>query len=364
MRILTKWFITVVFFSLGVVCLGGNVVVINPSDLVDESQSSESINQEREFNAVEVIMEHISDSNEWHLFTYGGHHYSIPLPVIIIEDMSLKIFMSSRVSHGEDYEGYTMSKGRIVSTNNLQRASVLDVFTGLSGKFIDISISKNVLSIFISIAIMFMIFFSALKSYKVGIESTPRGVAKLVEPIIVFVRDQIAIPNMGEKNAYVFLPFLLTVFFFIWINNLLGLIPIFPGGANVTGNISVTMSLALITSIIINFNGKKAYWKHVFSPPGVPFWLLPIMIPVEILGIFIKPFALMMRLFANITAGHIMILSLISLVIIFKTLLVAPASVFLVLFISMLELLVAALQAYIFTVLSALFIGMAVDDGH
>ena len=182
-----------------------------------------------------------------------------------------------------------------------------------------------------------------------------------MEPLVLFVRDDIAVPNIGKK-ADKFLPYLLTVFFFIWINNLIGLVPFFPGSANLTGNISFTVTLALITFLITNFNGNKDYWKHIFATPGVPVWLAPIMIPVEIMGILAKPIALLIRLFANITAGHIIILSLISLIFIFKSVAIAPVSVGFVLFMNVLELLVAAIQAYIFTLLSALFIGMAVEE--
>ena len=187
--------------------------------------------------------------------------------------------------------------------------------------------------------------------------------AKFLEPLIVFVRDDIARPNIGEKDYKRYMPYLLTLFFFIWINNLIGLIPFFPFSANYTGNIALTMTLAVFTLLITNFSGKKYYWKHILTPP-VPVALWPIMIPVELIGILSKPFALMVRLFANITAGHIIILSLVSLIFIFDTVLISPVSVAFVLFMNVLELLVAALQAYIFTLLSALFIGMAVEEHH
>jgi ATP synthase subunit 6 len=183
-----------------------------------------------------------------------------------------------------------------------------------------------------------------------------------MEPLVLFVRDDIAVPNIGAKKADKFLPYLLTIFFFIWVNNLLGLIPFFPGSANMSGNIAFTFTLAMLTFIITNVNGNKAYWKHVFATPGVPLWLSPIMIPVELMGLIAKPVALFIRLFANITAGHIIILSLVSLIFIFKTIAIAPVSVAFVLFMNVLELFVAALQAYIFTLLSSLFIGAAVAD--
>jgi F-type H+-transporting ATPase subunit a len=186
----------------------------------------------------------------------------------------------------------------------------------------------------------------------------------LLEPVILFVRDDIVIPNLGEKRHEAYLPYLLTIFFFILINNLLGLVPFFPFGANVTGNIAVTFVLAFLTFIITQFSGGRNYWRHVFATPGVPFWLLPIMIVVELIGIISKPFALMVRLFANMSAGHIIVLALVSIIFIFKTLWVVPGAVVFVIFMDFLELLVAFLQAYVFTLLSALFIGIAVEEEH
>ena len=200
------------------------------------------------------------------------------------------------------------------------------------------------------------------RKYKKG-NLVPSGLQGFLEPIVLFIKEDIAIPNIGEHKFHRFLPYLLTVFFFIWINNMLGLVPFFPGGANLTGNIAVTMTLAVFTLIITNTSGSKTYWGHVFAPP-VPKWLWFIMIPVEMIGVLSKPFALMIRLFANITAGHIIVLSLVSLIFIFKTVWISPASIVFVLFMDVLELLVAILQAYIFTLLSALFIGLAVHEHH
>jgi F-type H+-transporting ATPase subunit a len=293
-----------------------------------------------------------------------GHeqHVSIPLPVILW-DGDWHFFMSSAAAHGHVHEGYTLNHGVIVSTEGKEKAALADLFNGLEGKFVDLSISKNVAGILISCFLLLLVFTRVNRAYKKH-NGVPKGIAGFMEPVVLFIRDDVALPNIGEKKADRFLPLLLTIFFFIWFNNLLGLIPIFPGGTNVTGNIAVTMVLALITLVVVNVNGNKGYWGHVFWPPGVPLLLKIIIIPVEILGLFTKPFALMMRLFANITAGHIMILSLISLVFIFKSIYIGPASVLLALFISVLELLVAALQAYIFTVLTALFIGMSVQEHH
>ena len=186
-----------------------------------------------------------------------------------------------------------------------------------------------------------------------------------LEPVILFIRDDIAVPNIGEHKYERYMPYLLSVFFFILLNNIFGLIPFPPPfGANVTGNVGITFVLALCTFLITQFSGNKAYWRHVFAAPGVPVWLLPIMIPVELIGLISKPFALMIRLFANITAGHIIVLSLICLIFIFDTLWVAPVSIVFVIFMDCIELLVAFLQAYIFTLLSSLFIGMATAEEH
>lgn len=210
--------------------------------------------------------------------------------------------------------------------------------------------------------ILFFIFFSVAATYKKRVGKAPKGLQSLIEPVIMFVRDEIARPNIGYRYQR-YMPILLTIFFFIWINNLMGLIPIFPGGANVTGNILLTFVMAFIVLLVVNFSANKYYWKHIFMPP-VPVWLYPIMIPVELIGVISRPFALMIRLYANISAGHIIVLSLISLIFIFKTLWIAPVSIIFVLFMDVLELLVAFLQAFIFTMLTALFIGTAVEEHH
>ncbi len=215
-------------------------------------------------------------------------------------------------------------------------------------------------AIFLSIIILVAVFGSVAGSYDAN--GVARGIGAFLEPIIVFVRDDIAIPNIGEKKYERYMPYLLTVFFFIWINNLLGLVPFFPGGSNVTGNISVTFVLAIITYLITTFSGNREYWGHIFWMPGVPVVMRPLLAVIELVGTLTKPFALMMRLFANIAAGHILILALISLIFMFKSAWLSTVSVPFVVFMSLLELLVAILQAYIFTLLSALFIGMAVAE--
>ena len=189
----------------------------------------------------------------------------------------------------------------------------------------------------------------------------PTGLRGFTEPLILFVKDEIAVPNLGEEHYRKYLPYLLTLFFFIWVNNMLGLLPM---GANLTGNIAVTLLLAVFTFIITNFSGSKHYWKEIVRMPGVPIAIQPIMTVIEFIGLLTKPFSLMIRLFANITAGHIIVLSFISLIFIFKSVLISPVSIVFVLFMDVLELLVAALQAYIFTMLTAMYIGMAVKGGE
>ncbi|RZK49954.1 MAG: ATP synthase F0 subunit A [Pedobacter sp.] len=313
---------------------------------------------EEKFNPTQVIMEHIGDSHVWHLWG----HTSLPLPVILyIPGQGLEMFSSGGFHHGEDdvvgkYNTYRLvhDKIKVVNAGEVDEAA--------SEKVLDFSITKNVASMFLAIAILLIVFGSMAKAYKKREGKGPRGIQSLLEPFVLFIRDDIAKPNIGHKYAK-FMPYLLTLFFFIWVNNILGLIPIFPGAANVTGNIALTFVLAMGTLLIVNLNGNKYYWKHILVP-DVPWWLYPIMIPVELIGIISKPFALMVRLFANITAGHIIVLSLISLIFIFKTLAIAPVSVAFVMFMYVLELLVAFLQAFIFTLLTALFIGMAVDEHH
>jgi F-type H+-transporting ATPase subunit a len=275
----------------------------------------------------------------------------------------LDIFSSKKLAHGHEYKGYRLEeegdlKGKIVKINE-------DDSVNMENMPLDFSMTKAVMGMLFAALIGLWLFLSLSRSYKKTGISHPKGIQSFLEPIVLFVRDDIAIPNIGDKNYEKFMPYLLSAFFFILINNLMGLVPFPPPfGANVTGNIAVTLIMALFTFFTIQFNGNKSYWKHIFAAPGVPFWLLPIMIPVELIGMISKPFALMVRLFANITAGHIIVLSLVCLIFIFKSLAVAPVSILFVIFMDCLELLVAFLQAYVFTLLSALFISMAVEEGH
>lgn len=322
-----------------------------------------------EFDATEVIMHHIKDAHEWHLVEIKGENgeskqVSIPLPVILYYKGHLDVFMSSKFHHGnadvvcgsgKDQRIYRLSHGHIeVVTEGEEKHAEHS-----AAKPLDFSITKNVASMMVSAVLLLGLFIPIGRKYKAG-KLVPSGAQSFMEPIVLFIRDDIAKPNIGHHKYEKYLPYLLTVFFFIWFNNMLGL---FPGGANLTGNIAVTMVLALMTMFITNFSGNKNYWKHILAPP-VPKWLWFIMIPVELIGVLSKPFALMIRLFANITAGHIIMLSLISLIFIFKTVWISPVSIAFVLFMDILELLVAILQAYIFTLLSALFIGLAVQEHH
>ncbi|HXI00941.1 MAG TPA: F0F1 ATP synthase subunit A [Sphingobacteriaceae bacterium] len=317
-----------------------------------------SEHHEEAFNPAEAIIEHISDSHGWHLWG----HTTLHLPVILYTNKGMETFSSSQFGHGEKaysgkYYTYKLEKNKV---KIIDGSGQID--EAATKKLFDISITKNVASLWLSILIILLVFFTVAASYRKRVGKAPKGLQSFIEPLVVFIRDEIAKPNIGYKYER-FMPLLLTFFFFILVNNLMGLVPFFPGGANVTGNIAVTFVLAGITMLVTNFSANKYYWKHIFLP-STPKWLYPIMWPVEIIGIFSKPVALMIRLFANITAGHIIVLALISIIFVFKSVYVAPASVLFVVFMDVIELLVAFLQAYIFTLLSALFIGSAIEEHH
>lgn len=349
-------------FSLGFLCAAPTL-----------NAAEKDADNDGTFDPKPMIMHHISDSHEWHLWDVEGDdgevtEYSIPLPVILYHNGNLNVFLSSAFDHGKKNvtksgAEFTMYHGKIYFADENGGVNYDEDGEVANARPIDLSITKNVFMMLVSAVLLVVLFGSVGKSYGKGV-SVPRGLTSFLEPLVVFVRDDIARPIIGEEKYSRFLPFLLTAFFFIWINNLLGLVPFFPGGANLTGNIAVTGVLAIFTFIITNVNGNKHYWQHIFAMPGVPIYVLPIMIVVELVGLIVKPLALMIRLFANITAGHIIILSLISLIFIFETLWISPVSMAFALFMNVLELLVAALQAYIFTLLSALFIGGAVAEEH
>lgn len=296
-----------------------------------------------------VAFEHILDSHSWHLWGEGHEAVAMPLPVIIYSNTKgLQMFMSSRFEHGHaEYNGYRLEHEDILSSDP-------------SETIYDFSITKNVAQLFLTAAILLFLFISIANAYKTtGITTAPKGKQSFFEPLITFVRDDIAKTNIGH-NSDKYVPYLLTVFFLILLNNALGLIPI---AANLTGNIAFTLVLSVITLIVTNVNANSHYWKHIFAPPA-PKLLYIILVPLEIVGIFTKPFALMIRLFANITAGHIIVISLVGLIFVFKTVWISPVAVGFALFIDVLECLVALLQAYIFTLLTALFIGSASAEHH
>ncbi|MDY3547228.1 F0F1 ATP synthase subunit A [Riemerella anatipestifer] len=331
--------------------------------------STETKQSGEKYNPVPDIMHHISDSHSWHLWGEGEKSVGFSLPVILW-DNGLKVFSSSSFGHHEDevaqVDGnyYKLYHNKVYKTD---ANGTLEMHDGhpSNERPLDFSITKNVAQTLLAAVLLVVLAFATKSSYTSN--GVPKGIAKFLEPLVLFVRDDIALENIGTKKYLKYTPYLVTLFLFIWIVNLLGLI---PGAANVSGNIAFTMVLAVLTFIIVTFSGKKTYWSHIFDPLGnnMPWTgkalVYIILVPVEILGMFTKPFALMIRLFANMTAGHIVILSLISLIFIMETYAIAPVSIMLTLFINTLELLVAALQAYIFTLLTALFIGMAVEEGH
>jgi F-type H+-transporting ATPase subunit a len=315
-----------------------------PMPEFNEHESTE----QKEFNASEVILHHVMDDHIWHLF--DGHYGTIYLPVIVYSsEKGLDVFSSHKFydEHHNivEYNGYKLEHNHILLAD--------------SGKAVlDISITKNVAMLLINAVLMILVFSAVAKGYRKNKDKAPKGIQSFFEPIILFVRDEIVKPNIGHHYEK-FFPYLLTLFFFILFGNLLGLL---PGAGNLTGNIAVTLSLALLTFIITNVSGNKAYWSHIFWTPGVPLPLRIIILPVEIIGIFTKPISLTVRLFVAITAGHIVLLSLISLTFIIGSIWVGVGSTLMVLFISGIELLVAGIQAYVFTLFTSLYIGMATAD--
>ena len=331
------------------------------------------------FNASEVIFGHVLNAHEFHFLDIGDHPVTIPLPVILYSSQrGLTSFSSSRFEHGhKTYGGYAILTehrikewkldpaknyiGDIVAVNELGEYDP-------SVKIFDISLTRNVVQMLLALTLFTWIMIRIAKRYKsgVGVTSAPKGSQSLLEPVITFVRDEVAKPNLGHKSDK-YLPYLLTVFFFILINNLFGLI---PGTANVTGNIAFTAMLGLISFVVIMFSTNKHYWGHIFNPPGVPLGVKFILVPVEFLSVFIKPFALIIRLFANMVAGHIIIICLISLIFIFGQLNpiagwgASPLAIGFTVFIYLIEVLVAFLQAFIFTMLTAVFIGQAFEGEH
>lgn len=320
------------------ICFSSNFLVLS----ADKAEGED-------FNMGEMIMHHVLDDYQYEIM----HGLVIPLPVILYtEKNGLLIFSSSNlfdddhVPLEEGYNGFKYYHGKLKPIN--QDAS-----------YVDLSITKNVAFLILTATLMILVFLSVAKGYSKK-NSAPKGIQALFEPVIIFVRDDIVKPNIGE-NYEKYLPYMLTLFFFIFFGNVLGLM---PGAANLTGNIAVTLSLALFTFLITNFSGNKHYWKHIFWTPGIPIIMRVIILPIELIGVFSKPISLMIRLFAAITAGHIVLLSFIGLIFIFQSYFVGVMSALFVVGLNLVELMVAGIQAYVFTMFSSVYIGLATEDGH
>ena len=325
-------------------------------------------------NMKEVIFGHVMDGHEFHFF--GA---SLPLPVLLYSpERGFSAFMSSNFHHGhEPYKGYVLLNAENIKELGLNPKKftagkiipIKDDKYDTSTKVYDISLTRNVVQMFLALIILVWIMTSIAKKYKTGqgVTSAPKGMQSLLEPVVAFVRDEVAVPNLGYKSNN-YLPYLLTIFFFILINNIFGLI---PGSANVTGNIAFTLVLGVISFIVTLASSNKHYWMHIFNPPGVPLGVKFILVPVEFLSMFLKPFSLIIRLFANMVAGHIIIICLISLIFIFGEKMgtvagwgASPLSLAFTIFIYFIEVLVAFLQAFIFTTLTAVLVGSAIEGDH
>jgi F-type H+-transporting ATPase subunit a len=350
----------VLCFSLVTLAFSGNAFA---NEKVEGQEAKAKGHEEKAFNVTETILDHIKDDHSWHLWG----HTSLSLPVILHTPKGFEFFSSAKFmnEHHEQivYKGnfdYKIIEGKV---KIVDASEAID--EAASKTLWDFSITKNVASLFISVLILLVVLLTAAGAYKkTGVTSAPKGVQSFMEPIVLFVRDEVAIPNIGKKKFGKYMPFLLTIFFLVLTNNFLGLIPFFPGGANVSGNIAFTMTLAVCVFIVVNLSANKSYWEHIFWMPGMHWSMKLFLAPIELIGVFTKPISLMIRLFANITAGHILVLSLICLIFIFKTVYASAIAVPFAVFIGMIELLVAFLQAYIFTMLSAMYIGMATEEHH
>lgn len=359
-------FLAVILFSLG------------PVLFAKESSGETGGPQGTKAEIREYIAHHLQDSHDFSIASYtdaSGEvvHWGFPLPVILW-DNGLKVFSSARFHHGETVAEvggnyYRLYHSKIYKTDAEGTIRYDEDQHPVNQKPLDFSITKNVAMMLVTGLLLFWLFTGMARNYGKN-NGIPMGVGKFFEPIVLYIRDDIAIPNIGEKKYSRYMPLLLTVFFFIWFLNMFGLTPL---GVNVTGNIAVTTALALIVFLVTNFTGTRDYWKHILDPlgDGMPWFgkliIYIILVPIEILGIFIKPFALLIRLYANMTAGHVVLMSLIGLIFIFKSWVGGPLSFGLSFAISLIEVLVALLQAYIFTMLSALYFGFASeehDHGH
>ncbi|WP_233522198.1 F0F1 ATP synthase subunit A [Chitinophaga silvatica] len=343
---------------------------------VEKSTPAEG-EEKPKFDAKEVILGHVKDAHDWHLFSVGENHVTMPLPIIIYNPTrGLSVFSSSKFHHGhEAYDGYRLVDKHYVHEKGLDPAKYpTGTIIAVDGndnpieeKFYDFSMTKNITSMIIAAILLILIMTSVAKAYKTrGAKKAPKGLQSLLEPVILFIRDEVVRPNIPGKKADKFTPFILTIFFFILINNLLGLV---PGSANVTGNLAVTFALALISFVVTMLSTNRHFWAHILNPP-VPFLMKFILAPVELIGVFTKPVSLMIRLFANMMAGHIIILSIISLVFIFGAIsavigyLFLPVTIGFNIVMMMLELLVAFIQAFIFANLTAVFIGQSMEGAH
>ena len=364
-------------------------LLISVPSFAKEGDGENGGEKKKTFNAQEVIFGHILDGHDFHFFDITHADGSktpigIPLPVILYSPQrGLNVFMSSKFEHGhKSYKGYRLleehyleklkEEGHDLKKEGLSAGKIIPVDANdhldKSVKFYDISLTRNVVQMILSLALLVWIMVTIAKRYQKGhgVKSAPSGMQNLLEPVITFVRDEVAKPNLGDKWEK-YLPYLLTVFFFILINNLLGLI---PGSANVTGNIAFTLILGLISFVVILASSKKHYWAHIFNPPGMPAGVKAILVPVEFLSVFIKPMALIIRLFANMVAGHIIIICLISLIFIFAGLNryagwgTSVFSIPFTIFIYFIEILVAFIQAYVFAMLTAVFVGQAYEEPH
>ncbi len=344
----------VAVFSLGMVLFSAPAFA---QDHGEETGTGPHEATEEKLDPAKIIMDHIKDAHEFHFFTVGDFHATIPLPVILYApNKGVSVFSSSRFEHGHAlYEGYKMEEGNIVAEDG--------------STVYDFSLTKNVVQMFIALTILVLLMTGIARKYKngLGVTTAPKGWQNAIEPVITFVRDDVAKPNLGHKWQK-YLPYLLTVFFFILINNIFGLI---PGSANVTGNTAFTAVMGIISAVVILASTNGHFWAHVLWPPGVPFLVKVILIPVELAGVLIiKPAALIIRLFANMVAGHIIILSFISLIFIFGAMNkgagwgFSPVSILFTVFIYFIEILVAFIQAFIFTNLTAVFIGQAFEGEH
>lgn len=303
-----------------------------------------------EFNPSEVILHHVQDDHVWHFA--DGHYGTLYLPVIVYSaERGLEVFSSSNFydEHHNivEYNGYKLDHNKIYLTSTGE-------------KVLDLSITKNVAMLFLTSFVIIAVFLTMAGQAKRNRGKAPKGLQSFFEPVIIFVRDEVVKPNIGPGYEK-YMPYLLTLFFFILFGNILGLL---PGAANLTGNIAVTLTLAVLTFLITNFSGTGTYWGHIFWTPGVPLPLRPVILLVEVIGIFTKPISLTVRLFVAITAGHIVILSLIALAFIFQSYIVGVASALVVTFINLVEILVAGIQAYVFTLFTSLYIGMARAEDH